>query len=167
MTGNIILAMDLSLNSSGIAILKTNVYTVTVVEVLTINNSMMKTNEIGAKLANIYFTINDLFQAFRFNYIVRERGFYRFNNVSKKLYKVVGVVDFTLYCNHVLTCDEITPKEVRKWILRKGTGTKEDIQEGLKQFMAQSSVKYKNNDESDAIAVGVAFALKNKFIKRW
>lgn len=163
-----ILAMDLSLNGSAFAVLQVYSKTVRIIELVLVDNSKIPANQLPEKLANIYFNLDELFQKYTITDIVREKGFHRYNKVTQKLYKVVGVVDFTLYCNgfnKIIT--EITPMTVKKIVGGNGHCSKDEVAQGINKFLCRTQknkVFYETDDLSDAVAVGIAHAVRKKYI---
>lgn len=165
----IILSMDLSLNGSAFAVLQVYSKTVRILELVLVDNSKIPANQLPEKLANIYFNLDDLLQKYPITDIVREKGFHRYNNVTQKLFKVVGIVDFTLWCNgFTFSIDEITPMTVKKLVGGTGKASKDEVAKGINKFLCKTQKNktyYETDDLSDAVAVGIAHAIKKKFIK--
>ena len=166
----VILAMDLSLNGSAFAVLQVYSRTVKILKLVLVDNSKLKTEELPEKLANIYFNLDDLLQEYPITDIVREKGFHRFNTVTEKLHKVTGIVDFTLYCNNFTNCiEEVTPMTVKKVVGGSGKCTKEEVAEGILKYLPyqqrKQGIRFETNDLSDAVAVGITYAIKKNLIK--
>lgn len=99
---------------------------------------------------------------------VRERAFSRFARETQALNKVVGVADYLLATrlkhNHTIQppdWQELAPKSIKAIVAGSGNATKEDVQRALKDYVGLYS--YPTSDESDAVAVGVAYAILNQF----
>jgi len=86
--------------------------------------------------------------------IVIERGFSRFNMATQVIYRVHGVTNLIFH-----DCEQIyyPPKTVKEAILG-GNATKKQVQEEIKK--RYPDVVFKNEDESDAYAVGLTYYIK-------
>lgn len=96
---------------------------------------------------------------------VRERAFSRFANETQTLNKVVGLADYLLakeFTKNIEVQDlawiELAPKTIRVLVCGSGNAKKEDVQRDLVDFVG--NYEYKNTDESDAVAAGVAYLIK-------
>lgn len=92
---------------------------------------------------------------------VRERGFARFAAETKALSKVVGVVDMTAWNCGKYTFDEISPMTVKKLVAGNARASKEQVSEALTRFVGDQT--YTCDDESDAVAVGIAWLIQKNF----
>lgn len=159
-------ACDFSLNRPGFALLradvrdqKAEVLSTCVVDNKTKARDMSKPRgeklrEIGEKLLE-YGKDADVF--------VRERGLSRFNAEVQALFTVVGVSDYLAYTRlRESRFAELAPASVKKWITGKGTATKEEVAARLNIYVGKR--EYEFDDESDAVAVGVAWLIQNGFL---
>lgn len=94
--------------------------------------------------------------------IVREQaldkqGGPRNSRVIEVLHKVVGVSDLYAWGLGGREFEEIHPKTVKKLVANDQLAEKEVVAEALKQFVGEH--EYACDDESDAVAVGVAWLL--------
>lgn len=97
---------------------------------------------------------------------VRERAFSRFANETQTLNKVVGITDFLIARDfsclkldiHPKEWCEIAPKSIKAIIAGSGNATKDDVREALRDYVGV--YEYKNTDESDAVAAGVAYIIQ-------
>ena len=108
----------------------------------------------GKRLKIISDRMIELKKAYPANTIVIERGFSRFNMSTQVIYRVHGV------CNLIFNnCEQIyyPPKTVKEAIL-KGNATKKQVQETIKK--KYPNIVFKNEDESDAFAVGLTYFIK-------
>lgn len=166
----LILSLDLSLNGSAFAVLKPFKKSVRVLEMVWVDNSAVETDSLPEKLANIYFNLADLLSRHDITDVVREKGFSMHSTVTQKLFRVVGVVDFCLYCEGFTTSiPEIPPTVVKKTLTGKGKASKEEVADGILKHLTkpqrQEGIYFRSDDESDAVAVGIAYCIKNKVIE--
>lgn len=111
----------------------------------------------GAKLLAIFDKVCEL--AADADVFVRERGFSRFKTGTQTLFKVVGVVDYALWKTKQAMFNEIPPATVKKLVAGKGNATKEEVAAALPPYVGEYT--YACDDESDAVAVGVAWMALN------
>lgn len=157
-----ILAQDLSLNSPAFAVLE-----VVEGEVEILHLSHLKTNtkkEHGYRLLQIYNHIKNIYEEHPdLDAVVREKGFSRFPKVTQSLFKVVGVSDIIAYINKFNTVHEIAPTSVKKFITGNGKASKDDVADSVNTYLG-TNINFKTDDESDAVAVGIAFLIQKKVL---
>lgn len=99
-------------------------------------------------------------------YFVREAGYivpgFHVSEMAK--FKVVGLMDFLAYryAKHA-KFDEIAPKSVKKIVTGNGNSTKFAVASFLPKYVGEH--EYECQDESDAVAVAVAWLIKNGYIE--
>lgn len=72
--------------------------------------------------------------------------------------EVVGVIDYIAWM-HQNEFDEIYPVTIKKLVAGNGRADKKQVAEALFKYIG--NLKYKNDDESDAAAVAVAWLIQN------
>ena len=93
--------------------------------------------------------------------VVRERGFSRFNKATQVSYKVHGVIDYVLAMyGYEDTVDPIPPTTVKSIIAGNGKASKDEVMKALEKYVGKR--EYATDDESDAVAVGVASIIKGR-----
>ena len=144
------LGLDVSLNNTGYAI-----YSSTedkILEVGHISNKAFKSNEQSKKLDNLNKKIVLLCTLYNFEKVFIEEPYIGFSGATMKLIKALNVIYCTLGKSYEL-CDivDIHNKTIKKAITGNGNNKKEAVaQYILKRF---PDLQFKNNDESDAVAV--------------
>ena len=93
---------------------------------------------------------------------MRERAFSRFPHETQALSKVVGIADLTAWQAAEATYDELAPTTVKKILAGSGRATKLEVSEALLPYIGQQD--YATDDESDAVAVGVAWLIQNTLL---
>ena len=158
----IILSQDLSLSSPAFAVLE-----VTDGKVKILHLSHLKTNakqKHGYRLLQIYNHMKDIYLEFpNIDYVVREKGFSRFHATTQALFKVVGVSDITAHIYNHKTVYEISPTTVKKVITGNGKASKDEVAEGVNTYLG-TNIDFKTDDESDAVAVGIAYMKQKKVL---
>jgi len=78
------------------------------------------------------------------------------------LHKVVGVADLYAWGFGARKFEEIHPKTIKKLVANDQLAEKNIVADSLKQFVGER--EYACDDESDAVAVGIAWLLQNGMI---
>ena len=78
------------------------------------------------------------------------------------LAQVVGVVDYLTYDMGHGEFDKIPPKMVKKLVAGNSSAEKEDVAKALASFVGDQT--YACDDESDAVAVGIAWLIDHNYI---
>lgn len=158
----LILALDPSLNSTGYAVLHYEDEVITVVEKGNLNNKKIPAALIGKKLVNIEELLCNLFDIYQFQAIVKEASFCT-NKIqsTQKTFMVLGVIYQTCFKNGYSDIQDISATTVKKLVGGNGKCSKEEVKENLYYYVGYQ--KYVTEDVSDAVAVGIAYLLKNKY----
>ncbi|MDQ0976677.1 crossover junction endodeoxyribonuclease RuvC [Neobacillus niacini] len=158
----LILAIDSSLACPAFAVCEVNLITknIKVIEVSHVKTNSKKST--GFRLFQIWNHANDILDRYTFDAVVFEKGFNKFAVATQQIQRTVGLLLFTLYCKEVENIDEIAPTSVKKAVTGNGKATKEQLAEALESYVGV--VKYKTNDESDAVGVAIALALQKGWI---
>lgn len=94
-------------------------------------------------------------------HFVRERGFSRFAAETQTIFRMVGVSDLVAWDKAGSVFAQLAPKEVKKLIAGDGKAKKEDVASALPYYVGDQT--YRTDDESDAVAVGIAWLLKEGY----
>lgn len=78
------------------------------------------------------------------------------------LAQVVGVVDYITYDMGHGEFDKIPPKMVKKLVAGNSSAEKDDVAKALVSFVGEQ--EYACDDESDAVAVGIAWLIDNNYL---
>ena len=157
------MALDLSLNSTGYAVLDwvSTLNKATVIELGHIDNKKqgrMKWSH-GQKLTRIESIINSVIENHTVHTVVRAKGVTRFNRATQVIFRVVGVTDLLIWKQLEVTVNEIGITEAKKLITGNGKAEKSEVAAKVQDFLTEP-VEFAVDDESDAVAVGVAYCLK-------
>lgn len=154
---------DLSLNRPGVAIIKYDEksYKAEVIYKEAFIHRKTKMSH-GDKLTSIYNWLVSLLSEYKPDVLVREQSFSRFAAETKTLNKVVGVSDLIAWKDYSDTeFHEIAPRSIKKIITGTGNATKQEVANKLNEYVG--NLEYKYDDESDAVAVGIAYLIENQF----
>lgn len=114
----------------------------------------------GQILSEIYDLITEL--AVDVAVSVREKGFSRFPHETQALFKVIGVADLAAWKTCRTEFVEIAPTTVKKLLTGSGKASKQEVAAALERYVGKQT--YTTDDESDAIAVGIAWLKRQKII---
>ncbi|MGF9741636.1 crossover junction endodeoxyribonuclease RuvC [Priestia megaterium] len=156
-----ILAGDLSLACPAFAVMTFDSHSN---EILVHKMTHVKTsskNPLGERLMDIHQHVDTLLSLYEVDEIVVEKGFNRYAVATQQLQRVVGVFVITIYSKGFTKFAELSPTTCKKAITGDGKASKEALAEGLEKYVGK--LPYKTNDESDAVGVGVAYAIS----KNW
>ena len=95
--------------------------------------------------------------------LVREKGFFKFAAETQVLCKVIGVTDQYAWAHNQKEFDEIAPQSVKRSVTGNAKATKEEVAAALEAYVGK--IDYECDDESDAVAVGVAWLIQHKYIE--
>ena len=95
--------------------------------------------------------------------LVREKGFFKFPAETQVLCKVVGVTDLYAWAFGHREFAEIAPSAVKKLVTGKASANKEEVAAALESYVGKQ--EYACDDESDAVAVGIAWLISCGFIE--
>lgn len=150
---NYLIALDLSLNSTGVAVFSGSSLT---------KSMTIKPNKKYSEHEKIIFIgeeltkIRDKFPAME---VAIEKGFFRFIKASEKLNKVHGLAMW-IFKNSTLTM--LNPTTVKKQLTGTGKASKEELRDLL---MNKYGCSFSSLDESDACAVGTVHVGNKKYYK--
>ena len=81
------------------------------------------------------------------------------SRVIEVLHKVIGVADLYAWALGGRVFDEIPPREVKHLVANDYDAKKDVVASSLTQFVGER--KYACDDESDAVAVGIAWLIQS------
>jgi crossover junction endodeoxyribonuclease RuvC len=154
----IILAMDLSLSSPAFAVIEHVKHEKPII----LHLSSIKTNakkSHGYRLFQIYNHLKEIYEEFegRINFVVSEKGFSRHARTTQILYMVHGVARVISHMEG-FEVEELSPTTVKAKVGGSGKASKEQLADAVRGFFLEE-LTFKNDDESDAVAVGLCFLI--------
>lgn len=94
---------------------------------------------------------------------VREKGFYHFQTETLALFKVIGITDLAVWRACRKGFAEIAPSTVKKALTGSGRAGKGEVAAALERFVGKQA--YVTDDESDAVALGIAWLIQSYDLK--
>ena len=154
-----VIGADLSLRRPGFCVLSIEDKEIKDIKLYSVDNKTDKKkshgqllNDIGEKFKQIYPLGSDVF-------IVRENEIMKVKVPSERsLSKVVGLMDWQAWALFGKEWYSIYPVTVKKLITGSGKATKEEVAQALDLYVGKQ--EYKCDDESDAVAVAVAWLIQ-------
>lgn len=121
----------------------------------------------GEVLSNIATELRRLLVSYPMATLVREEalrksGTAASGKVLSILNKVVGVSDLYAWAFGNREFEEIPPQTVKKAVTNDANAEKEEVASALEQFVGKQ--EYACDDESDAVAVGIAWLIHHEII---
>ncbi len=158
-----ILAVDLSLNCTGWAVLECGFGKITLVDKGIINNKPIPSKDLGKKLEHIQTQLNIILQTYKVDCIVKEASFNTGRITStQRTFQAFGVMLLTVYKLGYYSICELAATTVKKLITGSGKADKSEVKGKLVDFVGEQI--YKTEDESDAVALGIAYLIKERYI---
>ena len=142
-----VVALDLSLSSAGVAIFDKNGMPFDVFSIQT--NSK---HSLGIRLKTIADRLYEVKNKYKISVVVLEQGFARWNISTQMLYRVHGIANYIFYDFEQIY---YAPSSVKKIVSGCGKTDKEGIMRIVKEKFPL--LELKNDDESDAVSVGMAY----------
>jgi crossover junction endodeoxyribonuclease RuvC len=95
--------------------------------------------------------------------MVREKAFAHYTRETQAIFKVIGVSDVFAKKHGFDTVVEIAPTTVKKLVTGNGRSTKADVATALSTNF-DINIDFKTDDESDAVAVAIAYFKQEKVL---
>ena len=150
-----IIALDMSLSSSGVAIFSQDgkLQKLITIETDAKSETQIRLKKIGRELEKIK-------KEYKPKTIISEHGFYRFHKSTQLLFMCHGVSQYVFADKEIIY---YYPMTIRKILCGKGNVDKEYVRDFINKKYPK--IKFRNYDESDAVAIGMAFFIDKKIIK--
>jgi crossover junction endodeoxyribonuclease RuvC len=157
-----ILGMDLSLSCPAFCVAEVVDGKLEIHHLSHIKTDSKKTR--AYRLWQIYNHLKEILSQYpQIKTVIRERGFTRFNQETQALFSVVGVTEVILYKHGFDKIEEIAPTTVKKLVAGSGKADKEEVAVNARKYL-KTEVDFKTNDESDAVAVILAYLKKQEVL---
>jgi Holliday junction resolvasome RuvABC endonuclease subunit len=160
------LALDISLTCTGWAVLEGTADDMTLLDyghIKTTKRAGKLVYTTGQRLRTIYDTISGVVQDYPTidKVVPREDGFVKFANATKQIQRAVGVTEMALSDYEIIDINPSIPKKWAREYLGIGYNRtdKEMVEEAVRTFLKLPDLQFATDDESDAVAVGLAYGL--------
>ena len=157
-----VIGADLSLRRPGWCVIKIKNGTPYIINLFSLDNKSKRNKTHGQILGEIYDiffnNVVSCLNVIRPCYFVREKSIMRMMTPAERdLTKVVGLMDFMLGETEWY---EMYPSTIKKLITGSGKAEKEEVAAALEKYVGKQT--YKCDDESDAVAVAIAWLIQQK-----
>lgn len=151
-----IIAFDLSLTNTGYAVGRVEDGELDILEVGSIPTKRFTKYSHGFRLNHIAKEINKLYKRYpEADAVIKEGSFSNGHILSTQvIFKVVGVWELITHIRGHDEFTDIAPSSVKKQVTGNGRAKKKDVSEKVQEL---TGIETANNDESDAVAVLLAF----------
>jgi crossover junction endodeoxyribonuclease RuvC len=159
----IILAMDLSLSSPAFSVIEKKKTELNVLHISHIKTNPRKTH--GYRLFQIYNHMKEILDEYGdvIEKVVSEKGFSRHQRTTQILFMVHGISKLLAH-QYGFEVIELAPTTVKKQVAQNGKASKDQVADAVQGFISHY-VLFKNDDESDSVAVGVAYLIDSGNLK--
>lgn len=161
MDRTLILALDLSLNSTGYAIMEMDGLTLVEKGIIKAKQREQHHEKLNRQ-HDVLVGIMDKYTELGYDLIVvKEQLLFRPPRSASVLAKVHGVVDLIFPLVH-----EYYPSSIKKIVSGNGRANKKEVEEAVCKRLGKTSeeLNFKSDDESDAIAVALTYLLEENYI---
>lgn len=150
-----IIALDLSLVSTGVAIFNEDGKCIKLdtIETSAKDETQIRLKVIGDKIIKIKKEYKPIL-------VLVEQGFSRYNIATQMLFRVHGLINYLFADTEQKYYHSTT---IRKIIMGKGNAKKIEVQKYIND--KYKNLNFKNYDESDSYAVGLAFFIERGILK--
>lgn len=164
-----VIAFDLSLSNTGWAVGKIIDRKLHIVELGTIGTKRFAQRSTGFRLSHIAKEVKAIYKKYELDRVVKEQSFSNSRiKATQQIFKVNGVWELMTHLADKDTFAELTPSTVKKELTGNGRASKEEVAEAclahFRTIMGDSTLKFSNKDESDAVAVLIAYCKKEGLI---
>lgn len=142
-----VIAIDISLSSSGVAIFSQDGK---IKKLLTVETDSKSDTQI--RLKKIADEMNKIKKEYSPSVVVLEQGFSRFNISTQQLFRCHGLINYLFWDVEQVYYHSTT---VRKVVYGKGNIKKEILRDYILE--KYKDIEFRNLDESDAVGVGLCF----------
>ena len=156
-----ILGLDISLTSTGYAVCRLDRGKLEVIDKGRIRT--YASQPFGVRLMRIKSRIDILLEIYPIDLIVKEGGFTR-GFSTQQIFRAVGVCELACAEGGHEKIEEIAPTSVKKYVAGYGKATKEEVALGVMDFVGE--MEFESDDVSDAVAVVIAYLVREGVLKR-
>lgn len=150
-----VLGLDVSMNSTGWAVLGVKNKTVYLVDSGIIKANTKKPH--GSRLRKQRESFVEIIEKYQPQYAARESGFSQHKKATQVLFKAYGMTE-ELFNGET---DEYAASTIKKVVTGSGKASKTELQEAVRiELNLPEDFTFKSDDESDAMGIGLAIVEK-------
>lgn len=156
-----VLGLDVSMNSTGWAILGVKKNAVRLVDSGIIKAKTKQSH--GKRLNNQRTQFKEIVEKHQPKYVARESGFTRHIKATQVLFKAYGVTE-EFFADYDLV--EYAASTIKKEVTGSGRADKTEVESAIRyELNIPDSYHFKSDDESDAIAIGYTIVVKEGLVQ--
>jgi len=161
-----ILAFDTSMSCPGVAVVEVTRGKPIVVAVSHVVTDSKQPHGLRAEIVEAWATLFIAKHGAKFDTIVREDFQGRSSRQNHPVFSAWGAIDQALNkFGLVFTSPAISQSDVKKTVVGKGKAEKDEVAAAVRRLTGYKG-EFATDDESDAVAIALAWAIKNGLIKR-
>lgn len=163
-----LICADQSMRCPGFALQRYSQRTkkVKVIKMSAVNNKKEKKKSHGQILSEIAHEQHSYIKLSPDAILVREAALYNVPGGTVKtvavLHKVVGISDLYGWAANNKVFEELSPTTIKSLVAGNKSASKEEVAAALEKYIGKQ--EYETDDESDAVACGIAWLLKKKYL---
>lgn len=115
--------------------------------------------EFGANLVKFNNILTKYVNFYKPSLFVYEKPYMQKGNNVSFLNQMIGILTFNMY-NNKIPLIPLSATEVKRTMCGKGKANKHEIESAVNKFL-KIDKKYERDHESDAVAIGITYWLKN------
>src|SRR5699024_3503954 len=153
-----VLGLDVSMNSTGWAVLGVKGQSVRLVDSGIIKENTKQSH--GKRLRNQREKFKEIIEKYKPQFVAREAGFSRHIKATQTLFKAYGVTE-EFFAEDDLV--EYAAATIKKVVTGSGKASKTEVESAIRyELNLPDDFEFQSDDESDAIAVGFTIIEKEK-----
>lgn len=161
-----ILAFDTSMSCPGVAVVEVTRGKPIVVAVSHVVTDSKQPHGLRAEIVEAWATLFIAKHGAKFDVIVREDFQGRSSRQNHPVFSAWGAIDQALNkFGLAFTSPAISQSDVKKTVVGKGKAEKDEVAVAVRRLTGYKG-EFVTDDESDAVAIALAWAIKNGLIKR-
>ena len=166
MNNHKILAFDTSMSSPGAALVEISHGKARIIEVSHVTTAASQPHGLRAEIVEAWATIFIAKHGAKFDEVLREDFVGRTSRQNHPVYSAWGAIDQALNKFGLkVTRPPISQSKIKRLVTGSGSATKDDVERAVRELTGFDG-KFATDDESDAVAVALAWAMEQGLIKR-
>lgn len=126
------------------------------------NNTKVKPNYVC--LREIFDLLMDWCANTRIKVFAKEKSISKYHTETQAIFRVVGIADYILGVLHDREWQDVPISVAKKTLTGNGLAQKKLVAKYLTLYIGEH--KYRSNDESDAVAIGIAWLINNGYLEK-
>jgi len=160
-----ILAFDTSMSSPGAALVEISRGNARIIDVSHVTTTSSQPHGLRAEIVEAWATLFIAKHGIKFDEILREDFVGRTSRQNHPVYSAWGAIDQALNKFGLkVTQQPISQSKIKRLVVGKGKAEKDEVEAAVRRLTGYAG-EFATDDESDAVAVALAWAIENGLIK--